>query len=92
MSAAQGEAWRLLSAKVQIALRNRVLHAQRKLTQWCLHEDLVTGAGAGERRYGVGVCVGLATVAPLGEHLGGVDLTRPWQRREDRPVRVLVKP
>jgi len=31
----------------------------------------------------------LAAVAPLGEHLGGVDLTRPWQRREDLPVRVL---
>ena len=32
--------------------------------------------------------VGWAGVAPLGEHLGGVDLTRPWQRREDRAVRV----
>jgi hypothetical protein len=29
----------------------------------------------------------LPAVAPLGEHLGGVDLTRPWQRREDLPVR-----
>ena len=33
--------------------------------------------------------VGCAEIAPLGEHLDGVDLTRPWQRREDRPVRVL---
>src|SRR5579863_10739726 len=44
---------------------------------------------AGERGDGVGAVVGLAAVAPLGEHLGGVDLTRPWQRREDLPVRVL---
>jgi hypothetical protein len=29
--------------------------------------------------------------APLGEHLGGVDLTRPWQRREDLRVRVLAE-
>ena len=44
---------------------------------------------AGEGGNGVGAVVGLAAVAPLGEHLGGVDLTRPWQRREDLPVRVL---
>src|SRR5207237_1190636 len=43
----------------------------------------------GEGGDGVGLVVGLAAVAPLGEHLGGVDLTRPWQRREDRAVRVL---
>src|ERR1051326_1181313 len=40
---------------------------------------------AGERGDGVRPGVGLAAVAPLGEHLGGVDLTRPWQRREDLP-------
>ena len=34
---------------------------------------------------GVGAVVGLAAVAPLGEYLGGVDLTRPWQRREGFP-------
>src|SRR5580658_10443767 len=44
---------------------------------------------AGEGGDGVGAVVGFAAVAPLGEHLGGVDLTRPWQRREDLPVRVL---
>ena len=44
---------------------------------------------ARERGDGVRPGIGLAAVAPLGEHLGGVDLTRPWQRREDRPVRVL---
>src|SRR6476469_3624143 len=44
---------------------------------------------AGERGDRVGRVVGFAGIAPLGEHLGGVDLTRPWQRREDRGVRVL---
>jgi hypothetical protein len=34
---------------------------------------------AGERCDGVGRVIGFAAVAPLGEHLGGVDLTRPWQ-------------
>src|SRR5215469_2555693 len=47
------------------------------------------GGDPGQGRDGVGSGVGLAAVAPLGEHLGGVDLTRPWQRREDLPVRVL---
>ena len=47
------------------------------------------GGDAGERGDGVGAVVGLAAVAPLGEYLGGVDLTRPWQRREDLAVRVL---
>src|ERR1017187_9129897 len=47
---------------------------------------------AGEGGDGVGVLVGLAAVAPLGEHLGGVDLTRPWQRREDLAVRMLPEP
>ena len=42
----------------------------------------------GEGGDGVGGLVGLPGIAPLGEHLGGVDLTRPWQRREDRAVRV----
>src|SRR5664279_3933913 len=42
----------------------------------------------GQRRDGVGRVVGCAGIAPLGEHLGGVDLTRAWQRREDRGVRV----
>jgi hypothetical protein len=46
------------------------------------------GGAAGEGGDGVGVLVGWAGIAPLGEHLGGVDLTRPWQRREDRAVRV----
>ena len=41
-------------------------------------------ADPGQRGDGVGRVVGCAGVAPLGEHLGGVDLTRPWQRREDR--------
>src|SRR5580693_5514736 len=47
------------------------------------------GGAAGERGDGVGPAIGLAAVAPLGEHLGGVDLTRPWQRREDLAVRML---
>src|SRR5437588_12285901 len=47
---------------------------------WC-----ASGEG-GDR---VGSVVGLPAVAPLGEHLGGVDLTRPWQRREDLAVRML---
>src|SRR5215211_6894611 len=34
---------------------------------------------AGDR---LGVGIGWAAVAPLGEHLGGVDPTRAWQRRE----------
>src|SRR3984885_15948550 len=34
------------------------------------------GGDAGEGGDGVGPVVGLAAVAPLGEHLGGVDLTR----------------
>ena len=59
-----------------------------------LHAPVLAGlAGdrraAGEGGDGVGPVVGLAAVAPLGEYLGGVDLTRPWQRREDRAVRVL---
>src|SRR6266550_6240097 len=47
---------------------------------------------AREGRDGVGRVVSFAAVTPLGEHLGGVDLTRPWQRREDRPVRVFAEP
>src|SRR6266699_2576245 len=44
-------------------------------------------AGEGGDRVGAGV--GWPGIAPLGEHLGSVDLTRPRQRREDRAVRVL---
>src|SRR5512135_3938803 len=44
---------------------------------------------AGEGGDGVRAVVGLPGIAPLGEHLGGVDPTRPWQRREDLGVRVL---
>ena len=40
-------------------------------------------AHPGQGGYGVRAVVGCAGVAPLGEHLGGVDPTRPWQRRED---------
>src|SRR5258705_1881339 len=47
------------------------------------------GGGSGQGGDGVGAVIGLPAVAPLGEHLGGVDLTRPWQRREDRLVRGL---
>src|SRR3974377_732832 len=62
-----------------------------------LHAAVVAGVpghrGApGEGGDRVRVVVGWAAVAPLGEHLGGVDLTRPWQRREDRPARVLAEP
>ena len=39
-----GEAWRELSARVVIALRKRLLQAQRKLTEVCLPERRVTGA------------------------------------------------
>src|SRR5215813_3629811 len=46
------------------------------------------GGDAGQGVDGGGSGMGLAAVAPLGEHLGGVDLTRPWQRREDLPVPV----
>ena len=42
--AAQGLAWRLLSANVAMALRKRVLQAQRKPTARCLPERRVTGA------------------------------------------------
>ena len=38
-----------------------------------------------------GSVVGFPTVAPLGEHLGGVDLPRSWQRAEDHGVRVLAQ-
>src|SRR5918992_2070591 len=48
-------------------------------------------SASGQRGDRVGGCVGLAAVAPLGEYLGGVDLTRPWQRREDLAVGVLVE-
>src|SRR5215216_2718622 len=34
---------------------------------------------AGESGDGLGTVVGVAAVAPLGEHLGGVDLTGSWQ-------------
>src|SRR6185369_7188098 len=44
---------------------------------------------AGERGDGLGTVVGLPAVAPLGEHLGSVDLTGPWQRCEDLTVRML---
>jgi hypothetical protein len=47
------------------------------------------GCHPGQRGHGVGPVVGLPAVAPLGEHLGGVDLTRLWQRREDLGVWVL---
>jgi hypothetical protein len=47
------------------------------------------GSDPGQGGHGVGTVVGCTGVAPLGEHLGGVDLTRPWQRREDLGVRVL---
>ena len=43
---------------------------------------------AGQRGDRVGASAGLPAVAPLGEDLGGIDLARPRQRREDRPVRV----
>src|SRR5215467_6430803 len=36
------------------------------------------GGDPGEGGDGVGPVIGLAAVAPLGEHLGGADLTRPW--------------
>lgn len=41
--AAQGLAWRLLSANVVIALRKRLLQAQRNCTARCLPDALVTG-------------------------------------------------
>src|SRR6266498_1551656 len=47
--------------------------------------------GAGEGGDRVGAVVAWAAVAPLGEHLGGVGPTRPWQRREDLGVRVLTQ-
>ena len=47
--------------------------------------------GAGQTGHGVGGVISWPAVAPLGEHLGGVDPTRAWQRREDRPVRVLTQ-
>jgi len=43
MSAAHGEAWRELSAKVVIASRSLLLQAHRKLTSRCLPEAWVTG-------------------------------------------------
>src|SRR5581483_2774760 len=46
---------------------------------------------AGEGSDGFGAVVGWSAVAPLGEHLGCVDLTRPWQRGEDLVVRVLTE-
>src|SRR5262245_23017553 len=58
---------------------------------------VVLAGGLGDRHDareggdGVGAGVGLAAVAPLGEHLGGADLTRPWQRREDLGVWVLTQ-
>ena len=71
-----------------IAARNRLLQAQRKWTARCLPDWLVTGVTPARAATESGR-VGFPAVAPLGEHLGGVDLTRPWQRREDLPVRVL---
>src|SRR6516165_8789965 len=47
--------------------------------------------GAGERSDGVGGVVGFSAVAPLGEHLGCVDTTGPWQAGEDLAVRVLTE-
>src|SRR5215207_2687756 len=47
--------------------------------------------GTGQAGDGVGAVVGWAAVAPLGEHLGGVDLTRAWQRREGFGVRLLKR-
>lgn len=41
--AVQGLACRLLSAKVVIAERKRLLQAQRKCAAWCLPDALVTG-------------------------------------------------
>ena len=75
-----------------MATRNRLLQAHRKWTALCLPEALVTGVQPASAAMESGGFVGLAAVAPLGEHLGGVDLTRPWQRREDLPVRVLPEP
>jgi len=51
----------------------------------CLGDGRASGQ-CGDR---VGAVVGLAAVAPLGEHLGSIDLTRPWQRREDGAVGML---
>ena len=82
-------AWRLLSAKVVTATRNRLLQAQRKWTDRCLPDSFVTGVQPAEGGDRVGAGVGWPGIAPLGEHLGSVDLTRPRQRREDRAVRVL---
>src|ERR1019366_8067316 len=87
--AARGLACRLLSAKVVIATRNRWLQAQRKCTARCLPDSPGDGGAAGEGGDGAGVPAGLPGIAPLGEHPGSVDLTRPGQRREDRAVRVL---
>ncbi len=75
-----------------MAARKRLLQAQRKWTALVFAGGLGDWCAAGERGDGVRCFVGLAAVAPLGEHLGGVDLTRPWQRREDLPVRVLPEP
>ena len=72
-----------------MALRKRLLQAQRKVHGLVFAGLVGDGGHPGEGGDGVGSVVGCAGVAPLGEHLGGVDLTRPWQRREDRPVRVL---
>ncbi len=49
------------------------------------------GAKAAKHGHLIGVGVGFATVAPLGEHLGCVDLTGPWQGCEDLRVRVLTE-
>jgi hypothetical protein len=47
--------------------------------------------GTAEGSDGFRAVEGFATIAPLGEHLGGVDLPRSWQRPEDLGVRVLVE-
>lgn len=54
--------------------------------------DFVTGANSREGCDSIEAVVCFPRIAPLGEHLGDVDLTRPWQRRNDRDVRVLPKP
>jgi hypothetical protein len=46
---------------------------------------------AGQGGDGLGTVAGVATVAPAGEQLGGVDLPGAWQRREDLAVGVLAK-
>ena len=48
-------------------------------------------AHAGQSGDRFGAVVGLPAIAPLGEHLGGVDPTGPWQGSEDLGVRMLAQ-